>query len=376
MKRFAILLCLVGVIASYKEVAGQPMRILVGTYTEGTGAEGVYLYGFDAETADTQPLCVAACGNPSFVIPSEDGTMAYAVNEVNDGRQGVSCFSLGEDDISLLGSVTIPKDQVDGEDPCNLLCTGDALLSSNYTGGSLTAFALSEDGRIAGMTQFVSYSERSRMALTGISFGEVRAHMHCAVISPDGKYIFATNLGNDCIHRFDLVAGQHPMGKEKVAWRGSGLVRYGPRHMVFSPDGRFAYLLCELGDQLIVFSYSDGELTPIQTLKAYDGKGRGSADIHLSPDGRFLYTSHRLKKDGIAIFEVNPSSGKVSRKAYQPTGIHPRNFAISPDGRFLLCACRDSNCIEIYAIDPASGSLSPTGKTIEVPAPVCVQFVN
>ena len=116
--------------------------------------------------------------------------------------------------------------------------------------------------------------------------------------------------------------------------------------------------------------------SPIQTLTAYDGEGHGSADIHLSPDGRFLYTSHRLKEDGIGIFCVDPESGLVRRIGYQPTGRHPRNFAISPGGKFLLCGCRDENAIEIYAIDPDTGLLSLTGKTISVGAPVCVQFVS
>ena len=340
----------------------QPLRLLVGTYTEGTSAEGVYLYSYDAQTADCQLLSLAPSGNPSFVIPSPDGRMAWSVNEFNDGRQGVSSYAIDGNSIVLLESVPIPKEKADGEDPCNLLYTGDALVSSNYTGGTVTSFPLTPGGRIEGMSQYFGYDKGF-------------AHMHCAVLSPDGKYIFVTNLGNDCVHRFERGTGGHPLGKAVVAWRHKGLRKFGPRHMVFSADGRFAYLLCELGDKLVVFSYADGTLTPIQTLTAYKGKGHGSADIHLSPDGRFLYTSHRLRKDGIAVFSVDPSSGKVRKAGYQETGVHPRNFAISPDGRFLLCACRDSNAIEIYGIDPQSGALTPTGKRIDIGAPVCVQFL-
>ena len=343
-------------------LGAQQLRLLVGTYTEGTPAEGVYLYSFDAETADCQLLSVAPSGNPSFVISAPDGRRAYSVNEFNDGRQGVSAYAIQDDTIVLLENVPLPKGKVDGEDPCNLLCTGDALVSSNYTGGTVTAFPLGSDGRIGDTTQ-------------AIGSGREGAHMHCAVLSPDGNYIFVTNLGNDCIHRFERGKEGLPLGNVTLAWQHKGKTKFGPRHMVFSADGRFAYLLCELDDQLVVFNYQDGILTPIQTLKAYKGKGHGSADIHLSPDGRFLYTSHRLKQDGIAIFSVDPKSGKVKAAGYQPTGIHPRNFAISPDGRFLLCACRDSHRIEIYAIDAATGALRLTDKCIEVGAPVCVQFL-
>ena len=376
----------------------EPLRLLVGTYTENTTAQGVYLYSYDPETADTKLLGVASSGNPSFVVASPDGTRAYAVNEYNDGRQAVSAFRLASDSIELINTIPIPQNEVSGEDPCNILLipagittgatatattTGtteqkpyDVLITSNYTGGSVTAFAADTNEGLIACTQWYSTGIEYTHALLGTSLGNDPAHMHCAALSPDGKYIFVTNLGNDCIHRFERRDGIHPLGNATTAWKHRGLRKYGPRHLIFSADGRFAYLICELTDHLVVFSYNDGELIPIQTLKAYDGRGCGSADIHLSPDGRFLYTSHRLKEDGIAIFSVDPASGKVTRTGFQPTGTHPRNFAISPDGRYLLCACRDSNAIEIYSIDKNSGALSPSGKAIEVGAPVCVQFVD
>ena len=319
---------------------------------------------------------MAPSGNPSFVVASTDGTRAYAVNEFNDGRQAVSAFTLTANSIELINTIPIPKEEFNGEDPCNILYDGKTVITSNYTGGSLTAFALAPGGGILGYTQWFSSGVEYTHVLTGEKTDTEPAHMHCAVVSPDGKYYFVTNLGNDCIHRFERREGFRPLGEHTTAWKHRGLRKYGPRHLTFSADGRFAYLICELTDHLVVFSYNDGELSPIQTLKAYKGRGCGSADIHLSPDGRFLYTSHRLKEDGISIFSVDPASGKVTKAGYQPTGIHPRNFAISPDGRFLLCACRDANAIEIYAIDKQSGALSPTGKAIEVGAPVCVQFVD
>jgi len=356
--------------------AQEEYRLLVGTYTENTPADGVYLYSFDAQTAEVRLLDMAPSGNPSFVIANPDQTRAYSVNEYNDGRQGVSSFELEADSICGLNSVIIPKEQTDGEDPCNLLFDGETIISSNYTGGTVTAFALNEDGSILGSSQYFSCSSEYFQALTGLSLGSDPAHMHCAVLSPDGKYFFVTNLGMDCIHRFERVEGIHPLGNSTVAWKHTGLTKFGPRHMVFSADGKYAYLLCELGDKLVVFEYEDGKLNPIQTLTAYKGKGHGSADLHISPDGRYLYTSHRLKEDGIAIFGIDKATGKVKKAGYQPTGRHPRNFAITPDGNWLLCACRDDNRIEVYSINKETGALSATGKTIDVGAPVCVQILS
>lgn len=354
----------------------QIIRFLVGTYTENTEAEGVYMYSYDTQTADCQLLSVASSGNPSFVIASPDGKMAYSVNEYNDGRQGVSSYTIVGDSISLSQRIPMRKSEVNGEDPCNLLYTGDAIISSNYSGGTVSSFALGNDGFISGLSGFAGYTMEFRNTMFNISLGEETAKMHCAVLSPDGMFIFVTNLGNDCIHRFYRKRDGSPLGNMEIAWQNKGLSKFGPRHMVFSEDGRFAYLLCEKGDKLVVFSYAAGQLKVIQKLTAYKGKGHGSADIHLSPDGRFLYTSHRLKKDGIAIFSVNQQTGKVKEAGYQNTGIHPRNFAISPDGRFLLCACRDSNRIEIYSINQETGHLTLTDKSIDIPAPVCICFLN
>ena len=195
-----IISCCIGLSLLTACNAPQEVRLLVGTYTENTAAEGVYLYSFNTKTADCTLLDCAPAGNPSFVITNPEGTMAYSVNEFNDGRQGVSSYALSESTIHLLDSVPIPKEQLDGEDPCNILYTGSTIVSSNYTGGTVSAFSL-------------------------------------------------------------------------------------------NADGRFAYLLCELSDHLVVFSYSDGLLEPIQDIKAYNGNGHGSADLHITPDGRFYINS-------------------------------------------------------------------------------------
>jgi 6-phosphogluconolactonase (cycloisomerase 2 family) len=359
-----ITLLVIGTMAAFT-LAAQPLRILVGTYTEHSKAEGVYLYSIDPEKGENQLLSVAPSGNPSFVIASPDGKMAYSVNEYKNGKQGVSSYSIEGDVITLLDNITIPKERANGEDPCNLLYTGGAIVSSNYTGGSITAFGLQEDGRIRGVTQVFQPSIEGHPA-----------HMHCATASPDGKYIFVTDLGNDFIYRFERGQGGAPIGNGDIAWTYNGSIKYGPRHLIFSADGRFAYLLCELGDHLVVFEYGeDGKLTQIQNILAYKGDGRSSADLHLSPDGRFLYTSHRFRKEGISIFSVDQATGQVTPVGFRKTGRHPRNFAITPDGAYLLCACRDSNCIEVYRINPKTGALATTKQKISVPSPVCIQFL-
>ena len=120
----------------------------------------------------------------------------------------------------------------------------------------------------------------------------------------------------------------------------------------------------------------DGKLEKIQTIAADTLRARGSADIHLSPDGKYLYASNRLKGDGLAIFEVNPETGMLAKVGYQLTGIHPRNFIIPPNGKYLLAACRDSHVIQVFQRDPVTGLLSDTHQDISIDKPVCIQFVK
>lgn len=335
------------------------LHILVGTYTEGTESQGVYLYSFDPATLACELLDTAKAGNPSFIITSPDRTHAYAVNEFSDERSGVSSFYLSDDSIDLHN-----RRHGTGADPCNILLARGNLFTSDYSGGSLSVFPLKENGGIDYKTDGFKPKFED----------EVTSHIHCTALSPDGRYIFFTNLGADAIHRATLAGNGKVPTDYVTAFRFTDGSHPGPRHMTFSADGRFAYLISELGDCLSTFSYDDGELQHISTELAYDGEGHGAADIHISPDGRFLYTSHRLEEDGISIFKLDPESGLPERTGYCRTGIHPRNFAITPDGKFLLCACRDSNRIEIYGINQDDGSLSFTGKAVELPAPVCVQI--
>ena len=204
------------------------------------------------------------------------------------------------------------------------------------------------------------------------------AHIHCMIPTPDGKYVLATDLGNDRIYRFrynqEAPQGAEVFTDQQIAYQVSD--GQGPRHLTFSKDGRFAYLINELGGECVVLSYHKGKMKEVQRLMADEGQGGGSADIHISPDGRFLYTSHRLKKDGISIFAIDPKWGTLKKVGYQLTGIHPRNFAITPNGKYLLVACRDDNKIQVFQRNETTGILTDTSQSISVDKPTCIIFTE
>lgn len=378
MKKLQILLSLLGAIVSLHSFAQDGkvnnLTMYVGTYTEGGNSKGIYTYNFNQENGTFELLNTATAANPSFVTLSSEGKRLYAVSEYNDRRQGAYSFDLSENKAKLSNPVFQPTASKEallraGADPCYIVSDGKYVITANYTGGDISVFLLDAEGRLQAEVQHIAFAGRTP---------ERVAHIHCIIPSPDKKYILATDLGNDRVYRFrynkKASKKAEVLTAEQVAYQVSDA--QGPRHLTFSKDGRFAYLINELGGECVVLSYRKGKLKEVQRLMADEGGGCGSADIHISPDGRFLYTSHRLKKDGIAIFAINAKNGTLTKIGYQLTGIHPRNFAITPNGKYLLVACRDDNKIQVFQRDEVTGRLTETSQEIEVDKPTCILFAK
>ena len=350
------------------------LMMYIGTYTEESNSNGIYTYHFNQENGTFELLSSATAANPSFVTLSPDGKRLYAVSEYNDGRQGAYSFDVSEDKVQLSNPIflpTAPKESLprSGADPCHIVADGKYVITANYTGGDISVFPLDAEGKLKAETQHIAFVGKTPKRV---------AHIHCIIPSPDKKYILATDLGNDRVYRFRYNKKARKNAEVLIAQRVAYEVSdgQGPRHLTFSKDGRFAYLIGELGGECVVLGYHKGKLKEVQRLMADEGGGRGSADIHISPDGRFLYTSHRLKKDGIAIFAIDPKKGTLTKIGYQLTGIHPRNFAITPNGKYLLVACRDDNKIQVFRRDEATGKLTDTSFSISVDKPTCVVFAS
>lgn len=341
------------------------LAMLVGTYTNGS-SKGIYTFRFNQETGTAVPLSSVALPNPSYLVPSEDGKFVYAVSEMSDSTAALSSLAFDRETGELRLLNTVPTL---GADPCYVATNGREVLTANYSGGTMSIFPLQKDGTLAPVNTLF------RGSATGPdTIRQATPHIHCTVFSPDGKYIFATDFSADRILQF-AIRPNSPIPhafQEAVDIEADS----GPRHLTFSPDGKFAYLITELSGKVIAFSYNEGRLAQIQTITADTVAARGSADIHLSPDGKYLYASNRLKGDGIAIFAVNPENGTLAQAGYQPTGIHPRNFNITPNGKYLLAACRDSNVIQVYKRNEVTGLIEDTHQDIVVDMPVCVQFVS
>lgn len=346
------------------------LRLVVGTYTD-AGSEGLYSYSFNQRTGEAAALDSCKAVNPSYLTVSENGKFIYAVSELGSGNAAVYALRFDRESGAFSNINTV---LTEGSDPCYVSTNGKIVVTANY-GGSLSVIQLAGDGGLKSLKAIFNGSTGGPDTLR-----QSTPHVHCAVFSPDGKHLYASDFSADRLLCFDVIKRGKEL-KPSTASDGQQLIAkvspdYGPRHIIFDRKGRHAYLIGELSGAVTVFDVENGVLTPKQTVDADPFDGRGSADIHLSPDGRFLYASNRLKGDGIAVFKVDQATGTLTEAGYVETGIHPRHFNITPNGKFLLCACRDDNEIQIYSLDKKSGMPAFTGKSIPLSKPVCVQFVR
>lgn len=347
----------------------------IGTYTGGT-SRGIYVSRHhDVAGTLTEPRLAAESRNPSFLAVRPDGRTLYAVNETGDFEGGpagaLSAFRL--DPVS--GDLT-PLNQVSsgGGAPCHLTLdrAGRHVFVANYGGGSVAVIAVEPDGRLGRQTAFVQH--------TGSSVNEARQqapHAHGIYLDAAERHVLVPDLGLDqvVIYRFDAAAGAltpSPGGNARLA-PGSG-----PRHLAFSTDGRYFFVLNELRSTVTVFSWDAatgraGELGTVPTLPAGFNGGNSTAEIESHPNGRFVYASNR-GHDSLAVFLW--AEARLTPVQHQPLGVKtPRHFALSPSGRWLLAAGQNSGRIEVHAVDTATGALSATGRGVEVDTPVCVVFV-
>ena len=332
--------------------------LYAGTYTD-QGSRGIYALRYNQVTGEAQAVEAMTVPHPSFLTIAPDGRHLYAISEVSGKDAPMHVIDISSQAMRLEQSVPTAAG-----DPCYVATDGRLVVTGNYS-GSMSVYALSDDGAHARLVNLFAGSLGGPDARRQSS-----PHVHCAAFAPDGLFILATDFSADRILSY-RIAGNHVTenGVAAVVEAGSG-----PRHLVFSNDGRYAYLMSELSGMVTVFAYHDGRLEQLQAIESDHAKARGGADIHLSPDGRFLYSSNRLQDDGIAIFAVDASTGLLTEIGYQPTGRHPRHFNITPNGKFLLCACRDEDKIQVFARNQGSGLLSDTHRDIAISRPVCIQF--
>ena len=367
--RFAVLALLIT-----SSMPAAQYTFYIGTYTRGD-SKGIYADRFDTATGEISKIGLAAeVVNPSWVTLHPNGKFLYAVSELgNDGKsQGkITAFSIDP----VAGGLTILNSvSSGGGGACHIVVdkTGKSLMVANYGTGSVAAFAIQPNGRLV--------EPPTVMQHTGSSVDQKRQrgpHAHAVVLSADNRFLFVPDLGLDRImsYRLDPQKPSLTANDPPFAEVGAGS---GPRHFAFQPNGKFAYGLNEMKSSVTAFRYDAkrGGLSEIQTLSTlpqdFNGENN-SAEIQVDAKGRFVYATNR-GHDSITVFAIG-GDGKLTMVQNIPSrGQAPRSFRIDPSGNYLLAANQNTSNIVVFRIDPKTGRLTDTGKAIDAPFPVCIQF--
>ena len=349
------------------------LLLYIGTYTTDGKSGGIYAVPFDpAAGTFGEPRVAAAAANPTFLVRSPDRRFLYSLDEAGTvgGRPGgaVSAFTI--DAAGGLTKLNTSASGGIGGAHAALDATGRTATLISYHGSYVASFSVGSDGRVG--------APASSLPVTG-QLGpqkdrQDKAHPHSLTFSPDNRFAYVCDLGTDTILRYSLDPATSRLSLEGTTPTAPG---DGPRHSKFTPDGRFFYVINELAGSVSAYSCdpATGALHFLQsaaTLPA-DFKGTNTcAEIRLHPNGHFVYGSNR-GHDSLAVFSRDPQTGLLTRVQIEPCGGgHPRNFALTADGRWLICANRDANNLVLFAVDADTGRLTPTGRTVTIPQPVCV----
>ena len=365
-----LLSCFLCLISYFSFAQSADYYLYVGTYTRKT-SEGIYVYRFNTKTGDFTSVSIAkGVSNPCFLAISADKRFLYA----NGGMTGDTARAFAIEKSS--GKLTLLNSQAtDGKGGAHIAVdkTGKWVIVGNYGSGSLGVLPTETDGSLGKVSQVIQHEGKSID-----SERQTKPYVHSINIAPNNKDVFVPDLGTDKIVTYSLDAktGQLTPGNPPFTTVTPGS---GPRHFTFHPNGKFAYVVQEMGATITGFNYSTGKLAAFQTVnmlpEAYTGR-KWAADIHISPDGKFLYGSNRAH-ESLVIFSIDQKTGQLTLVGHQPVnGKTPRNFAIDPTGNFVLVANQDSDNITIFKRDRQTGKLTFTGKQIMVSMPVCLLLMQ
>ncbi len=348
--------------------------IYVGTYAE-PDSESIFLYKLNPGTGElTRAGGFKAGENPSFLTLDEQRNQLYAVNETTEyeGQKSgaVSAFTVDPQSGSLTFINKVPSE---GGAPCYISLDGKTVLVANYVGGNVASFPVQENG---GLGKAASVKQHEG---TGPNKDRQEApHAHYIAPGPDGKNIFAVDLGNDKVLGYHLDGNKLVANDAAVAFASKPAS--GPRHLAFHPNGKYAYLIHELNSTMTALAYDadKGTFTELQTLSTIPAdykENNNPAEVKVSPDGKFLYGSNR-GQNSIVVYAIDESTGKMTQVQNISTGGDwPRDFNIDRSGNILMVANERSNSITTFKIDKATGKLTATGYDAQVHKPVCVQVV-
>lgn len=331
-------------------------QLIIGSYTS-KGNPGIEVFNWDAKTGKATKSY--ALKSPGASYQAISGNYLFSVSEEGDGKASVSSFQLREGKYAPINT-----ELSRGDHPCYVLYRekSKTVYTANYSGGSVSVFQ-TVSGRLQPLAQFIAYS--------GSSINKDRqnsSHAHMVALSPDQNTLFVTDLGTDKLYAHAILAdGRLAEKRSEIAITPGN----GPRHMRFNSKGDRAYLLNELSSDVDVFAVKGGQLEKIQSIPADTSAAqvKGSADIHISPNGKWLLASNRISSNQVVVFKIE-ADGKLTRVFHQNVAKIPRNFTFDPSGKFVLVASQEEDLVQVFKFNNVSGTLTDSHQDILVKSPV------
>jgi 6-phosphogluconolactonase len=374
MKKLLFLIALISPVfceAQKKNTGPKVFDLVIGTYTKAdpNASKGIYIYRFYAERGEVAYLSEIETPNPSYLAITQNQQYIYAVNENDNNQNGVTAFKFNK----TSGKIEQINFQPSKGSPAYIAVdkAQKNVFIANYGGGNLQVFPINKDGSLGPAIQTIQDTGTGPDQMR-----QLQPHVHSTMLSPDEKYLIAADLGTDKISVYRYKASKNPpltpASTPFISTKGGA----GPRHNDFSPNGKFMYNIQEMAAAISVYAYDDGGLKELQTVKMMpdDFKGRnGAADIHVSPDGKFLYATNRGTANQIVAYAIDQLTGKLTFiERYGTGGENPRNFVIDPTGNYLLVGT--TNRINFFKIDKATGRLRQTRNSINMDSAVCLKM--
>jgi 6-phosphogluconolactonase (cycloisomerase 2 family) len=331
-------------------------QLIIGSYTS-KGNPGIEVFNWDATTGKATKSY--SLNVPAASYQAISGDLLFSVSEEGGGKASISSFQLRKGKYEAINS-----ELSRGDHPCFILYRekSKTIYTANYSGGSVSVFQ-TVSGRLKPLAQYIEYS--------GSSTNKDRqnsSHAHMVALSPDQNTLFVTDLGTDKIYAHRIVeSGLLEESRSEITLTPGN----GPRHIRFNAKGDRAYLLNELSSDVDVFKVAGSALEKIQSIPADTSaaKVKGSADIHLSPNGKWLIASNRISSNQVVVFKIEVD-GKLTRVFHQNVAKIPRNFAFDPSGKFVLVASQEEDRVQVFSFNDATGSLQDIHQDILVKSPV------
>ena len=356
--------------------AASALAVDVDVYfgTGGSPSKGIYRATFDTETGKLgQAELAAEIGSPGFLALHPKRTALYAVAQNNQGPCVAAYRIKNNGSIGLINTTPIGDG---GGAHIAVHPSGKFLLTAQYGGGSVAVFPLHSNGKVEAQSQLIEHEGGS-----GVVDGrQDKPHPHWVGFSPDSRYAFVPDLGIDQIVIYKVDENSPKLTPHGHA---EALPGAGPRHMRFSVDGSYIYLLNELRLSVTTFAYNSeaGTTKRLSTTKALSEVVKAkevfnsSSEIIVHPNGRFIYSGNR-GNDTVTAYRANPDTGRLKVTEVEPArGAWPRNINMDEQGRWLLAAGRHSNTVAVFEIDQDTGELAfQRAGVINVPAPICIVF--